>query len=219
MILKYGREIDFDAFMKELEAAFKGYKVPIVTLIAIQQRDPFKVLISTILSSRTKDETTAAASGRLYEVADCPEKLAALTVEQIERLIYPVGFYKTKAPRIKAAAKKLLDDYHGNVPDSLEKLLEFEGVGRKTANLVLGEAFKKEAICVDVHVHRISNRLGLIKTNTPFETEMELEKILPRKHWIRYNTYLVAHGQHTCRPVGPKCGQCLVSDYCKRVGV
>jgi endonuclease-3 len=219
MIKKYGREIDFDALMKDLKAAFESYKVPIVTLIAVQESDPFKVLISTILSSRTKDETTAAASHRLYEAADVPEKLAALPVEKIEKLIFPVGFYKTKAPRIKAAAQKLIDEYHGKVPDSLDELLKFEGVGRKTANLVLGEAFKKEAICVDVHVHRISNRLGLIKTTTPFETEMEMQKILPKKHWIRYNTYLVAHGQNTCRPIGPKCGQCLISEYCKRVGV
>ncbi len=219
MITKYGRIMDFDELMKDLIAAFAGYKVPIVTLIAVQESAPFKVLISTMLSSRTKDETTAAASVRLYAAADTPEKLSKLPVEQIEKLIFPVGFYKTKAPRIKAAAQKLLDEYGGNVPDSLDELLKFEGVGRKTANLVLGEAFRKEAICVDVHVHRISNRLGIIKTATPFETEMELQKILPRRHWIRYNTYLVAHGQNTCKPISPRCGQCLIYRHCKRVGV
>jgi len=219
MITKYGRNIDFDELMDDLKAAFGGYKVPIVTLIAVQESDPFKVLISTMMSSRTKDETTAGASTRLYAVADTPEKMAKLTVEQIEKLIFPVGFYKTKAPRIKAAARKLIDEYGGNVPGELDELLKFEGVGRKTANLVLGEAFRKEAICVDVHVHRISNRLGLIKTDTPFETEMELQKILPRRHWIRYNTYLVAHGQNTCKPIGPRCGQCLIYKHCKRVGV
>ncbi len=219
MITEYGRQFDFDALMDDLKAAFEGYKVPIVTLIAVQESAPFKVLISTMLSSRTKDETTAAASTRLYAVADTPQMLASLPVEQIEKLIFPVGFYKTKAPRIKAAAQKLLDEYDGMVPASLDELLKFAGVGRKTANLVLGEAFMKEAICVDVHVHRISNRLGLIQTATPFETEMELQKILPSRHWIRYNTYLVAHGQNTCRPIGPKCGQCLIYRHCKRVGV
>lgn len=219
MIKKYGREIDFDDLMAELKDAFSGYKVPIITFIAVMQDNPFKVLISTMLSSRTKDDVTAEGSRKLYAIADTPEKLAVLPVARIEKLIYPVGFYKTKAPRIKAAAQKLLDDYDGNVPDTLEQLLEFDGVGRKTANLVLGEAFAKEAICVDVHVHRISNRMGLIKTDTPFETEMELQKILPRRHWIRYNTYLVAHGQNTCRPIGPRCGVCLISKYCKRVGV
>ncbi len=219
MLKKYGKEFDFDLLMKDLAVAFKSYKVPIVTLIAVQQQDPFKVLISTILSSRTKDDVTAAASKRLYEAADTPSTLAVLPVSKIEKLIFPVGFYKTKAPRIKAAAQKLLDEFDGQVPNELEKLLTFEGVGRKTANLVLGEAFNKEAICVDVHVHRISNRMGFIKTSTPFETEMDLQKILPKKHWIRYNTYLVAHGQNTCKPIKPKCSECLISKYCKRVGV
>lgn len=219
MITAYGKKIDFDDLMSELAEAFKGYKVPIVTLMAVQHNSPFKVLVSTMLSARTKDETTAVASERLYAVADTPEKLSKLTVKQIEKLIYPVGFYKTKAPRIKAAAKKLVDEYSSEVPNSMEELLSFEGVGRKTANLVLGEAFDEEAICVDVHVHRISNRLGLIKTKTPFETEMELEKILPRKHWIRYNTYLVAHGQHTCKPISPICSKCRISRLCKRKDV
>ena len=219
MIKKYGKEIDFEALMKDLADAFKGYKVPIVTLIAVQQDNPFKVLISTMLSARTKDEVTAAASERLYAVADTAPKLALLPVEQIEKLIYPVGFYKTKAPKLKAAAAKILNEYDGKVPARLDELLKFDGVGRKTANLVLGEAFNKEAICVDVHVHRISNRLGLIKTANPFETEMALQKILPKKHWIRYNTYLVAHGQNTCKPIKPRCQDCLISRYCKRIGV
>ncbi|MCK5001281.1 MAG: endonuclease III [Anaerohalosphaera sp.] len=216
MITAYGKKIDFDVLMSQLKEAFKEYKVPIVTLMAVQHNSPFKVLISTMLSARTKDETTAAASKRLYKAADTPEKLSKLTVNRIEKLIYPAGFYKTKAPRIKAAAKKIIDEYSGQVPNSMEELLSFDGVGRKTANLVLGEAFAEEAICVDVHVHRISNRLGLIRTNTPYETEMELEKILPRKHWIRYNTYLVAHGQHTCKPISPICSKCRIIQFCKR---
>ncbi len=219
MILKYGREFDFDALMKELEKVFSTYKVPIVTLIAVQERDPFKVLISTMLSARTKDEVTAEASRRLYKVAPTPEKLSKLEVSKIEELIYPTGFYKTKAPKIKAAAQKLIDEYDSKVPDSMDELLKFDGVGRKTANLVLGEAFDKEAICVDVHVHRISNRLGLMKTKDPFETEMALAKILPRKHWIRYNTFLVAHGQHTCKPISPFCSKCAIKDFCQQKNV
>lgn len=205
--------------MGTLKEVFATYKVPIVTLIAVQEDNPFKVLISTMLSARTKDEVTAEVSARLYKIADTPEKLAKLSVSRIEKLIYPIGFYKTKAPRIRNAAKKLLDEYDGKVPDSIDELLKFEGVGRKTANLVLGEAFKKHAICVDVHVHRISNRLGIIKTKTPHETELELEKILPRQHWIRYNTYLVAHGQHTCKPISPFCSRCVIKDFCKQKGV
>lgn len=218
-ITPYGKKIDFAGLMEQLSEAFKTYKVPIVTLIAVQEHSPYKVLISTMLSARTKDETTAAASAKLYKKAPTPDKLAALSVEEIEKLIYPVGFWRTKAPRIKAAAAKIVDEYAGQVPQTIEELMSFEGVGRKTANLVLGEAFAKDAICVDVHVHRISNRLGLIETATPFETEQMLEKILPKEHWIRYNTYIVAHGQHTCKPISPICSQCKIAQYCKRIGV
>ncbi|MGE4286718.1 MAG: endonuclease III [Phycisphaerae bacterium] len=218
-ITAYGKKFDFEPLMRDLADVFKTYQVPIITLLAVQEDSPFKVLISTMLSARTKDETTAAASERLYAVAPTAEKLAVLDLEQVEKLIYPVGFWKTKAPRIKAAAQKILEDFAGRVPDTIEELTSFEGVGRKTANLVLGEAFKTPAICVDVHVHRISNRIGLIETKTPYETEQMLETILPREHWIRYNTYIVAHGQNTCKPISPICSKCAISAYCKRIGV
>ena len=216
---EYGKSFDFDDFMQELEIAFVNYKVPVVTLIALQEKDPFKVLISTMLSARTKDEVTIAASRRLYAVADTPEKLSKLGVGEIEKLIYPTGFYKTKAPKIKAAAQRMIDDYSGKVPDDMDELLKFDGVGRKTANLVLGEAFRKNAVCVDTHVHRISNRLGIMETKNPFETEMILRDILPEKYWITYNTFLVAHGQSVCNPVSPKCSECKIIKFCRKVGV
>ncbi|ARN56204.1 endonuclease III domain-containing protein [Sedimentisphaera salicampi] len=218
-ITPYGKEIDIASLMESLRISFDNYQIPIVTLIAVQEKDPFKVLISTMLSSRTKDQTTAAASKRLYERANTPQELAELPESEIEKLIYPVGFWRTKAPRIKAAAQKLIDSFNGQVPQSIEELMSFEGVGRKTANLVLGEAFRKEAICVDVHVHRISNRLGIIETKTPYETEQMLEEVLPKKHWIRYNTYIVAHGQQICKPISPICSQCPITAFCKRIGV
>src|SRR3990172_6904161 len=163
-VTAYGKAFGYGSFMSRMEVIVKDYNVPVVTLIAMQEKDPFKILISTMLSARTKDETTAKASEKLFKRAGSPEELTKLDVSEIEQLIYPVGFYKTKAPRIKAAAQKLLDEYDGKVPDDMDALLEFPGVGRKTANLVLGEAFKKDSVCVDTHVHRISNRLGIVKT-------------------------------------------------------
>ncbi len=175
--------------------------------------------MGTILSARTKDETTAEACHRLFKKAPTVHKLAKLSEQKIAELIYPVGFYKTKARHMVAAVDRLLKEYNGEVPDTMDALLTLPGVGRKTANLVLGEAFKKEAICVDTHVHRISNLLGLLKTKTPHETERALATVLPKKHWILYNTYLVAHGQTVCRPTSPKCSQCQIADFCQRVGV
>jgi endonuclease-3 len=205
--------------MKTLKTIFASYQnVPIVTLIA-EKETPYQVLIGTILSARTKDETTAEACARLFKQAPTVRKLAGLTEQQLAKLIYPVGFYKTKAKHLKAAADMLIAEFKGRVPDTLEDLLRLPGVGRKTANLVLGEAFNKHAICVDTHVHRISNRLGLLRTNTPAETEQALEQILPKRHWIRYNTYLVAHGQMVCKPISPLCSQCKIRSFCRRVGV
>ncbi|MCP4450836.1 MAG: endonuclease III [Planctomycetes bacterium] len=203
-----------------LKNAFESYgNVPIITLIASQDRSPFQVLIGTILSARTKDETTAQACTRLFKRAPTLEKMAKLSASQIEELIYPVGFSKTKAKHIKATTALLLNDHNGQVPDTMDDLLTLPGVGRKTANLVLGEAFKKQAICVDTHVHRISNLLGLLRTKTPHETERALATVLPKTHWILYNTYLVAHGQTVCRPTSPICSQCQIRDFCQRVGV
>jgi endonuclease-3 len=216
----YGRRFDFDDFMRAIKKAFESYNdIPIVTFIAVQENDPFKVLISTILSARTKDQTTGEACKRLFKAAPDAASLAALSEKKIEKLIYPVGFYHTKAKNIRAAARALLEQHNAQVPATLEQLLTLPGVGRKTANLVLGEAFQTEAICVDTHVHRISNRLGLITTSTPAETEKALTTILPKTHWIRYNTYLVAHGQKVCKPISPLCTQCRVTSFCKQVGV
>ncbi len=204
--------------MRELEESYKQYFEPIVTRIG-KENYPFKVLISTVLSLRTKDKVTERATTNLFKLASTPKEMLKLSEEQIRKAIYPVGFYKRKAKVIKDICKDLIKKYHGRVPDSLDELLKLNGVGRKTANLVLTEGFNKPGLCVDTHVHRISNRLGLVTTKTPYETEMSLRKILPRKFWKLYNSYLVAHGQNTCTPISPKCSQCRLYNYCEKFGV
>ena len=179
----------------------------------------FEVLVSTILSLRTKDEVTAQAAARLFEKARTPESLIALGEERTARLIYPVGFYPTKAKRLMDISRILIDQYKGQVPDTMEALLALPGVGRKTANLVLVEGFGIPAICVDTHVHRISNRIGYVKTKTPEQTEMVLRKKLPKKHWVNYNELLVAFGQVICRPISPFCSNCPVNQMCPAIGV
>ena len=205
--------------MKIMEKRYVEFKDPIVTEIAERTRDPFRILISTILSLRTKDEVTAEASKRLFQVADTPEKILNLKTNRIERLIYPVGFYKTKAKRLKQVCRILVEEYNGRVPDSLDELLRLPGVGRKTANLVITLGYGKPGICVDTHVHRISNRLGYVDTKTPEQTEMELRKKLPRKWWIKYNDLLVTWGQNICTPISPRCSICPVAKYCEKKGV
>lgn len=195
------------------------WDVPAVTLEAESSRDPFRVLISTVLSLRTKDETTARASRRLFKLADNPRDMLALSEEEIIEAIYPVGFYRTKAKNIRQICADLIANYDSEVPDNLDELLKLNGVGRKTANLVLTLGYGKHGICVDTHVHRISNRLGYIETSAPDDTEMALRKKLPRKHWIDYNSLLVAFGQHLCRPISPICSSCPVENYCGKVGV
>lgn len=202
-----------------MEKRYVEFKDPIVTEIAERTRDPFRILISTILSLRTKDEVTAEASKRLFQVADTPEKILNLKTNRIERLIYPVGFYKTKAKRLKQVCRILVEEYNGRVPDSLDELLRLPGVGRKTANLVITLGYGKPGICVDTHVHRISNRLGYVDTKTPEQTEMELRKKLPRKWWIKYNDLLVTWGQNICTPISPRCSICPVAKYCEKKGV
>lgn len=196
----------------------KKWRTPAVTQIAFR-RDPFQVLISTILSLRTKDPVTLAASRRLFEWAKTPRQMLKLRERKISQLIYPVGFYRTKAKTLREVSKRLLREYKGQVPPHLEELLKFKGVGRKTANLVLTLGFRKLGICVDTHVHRISNRFGLVKTKTPDETEFALRKILPKKYWIPYNDLLVAFGQTLCRPLSPWCSRCPVESFCEKVGV
>ncbi|HDI83836.1 MAG TPA: endonuclease III [candidate division WOR-3 bacterium] len=205
--------------LKIMEKRYVEFKDPIVTEIAERTRDPFRILISTILSLRTKDEVTAEASKRLFQVADTPEKILNLKTNRIERLIYPVGFYKTKAKRLKQVCRILVEEYNGRVPDSLDELLRLPGVGRKTANLVITLGYGKPGICVDTHVHRISNRLGYVDTKTPEQTEMELRKKLPPRWWIKYNDLLVTWGQNICTPISPRCSICPVAKYCEKKGV
>ena len=196
-----------------------SWNAPIVGFIAMQSRDPFKTLISCILSLRTKDQTTLIASERLFARADTPAKMLALSARTLERLIYPVGFYRTKARVIRGICRDLIDKFHGRVPDEIDQLMTLKGVGRKTANLVVTEAFAKPGICVDTHVHRISNRWGLVKTKTPDRTEIALREILPRRHWLEYNGILVAFGQTICHPTSPWCSRCKIADLCPRIGV
>lgn len=205
--------------VKTLRKAVRDLTMPAVTLVGKKWKSPFMVLISCILSLRTKDEVTIAASRRLFKLATNPKKMAVLSVEKIARTIYPVGFYKTKARNIKSICRTLVDKFNGKVPCDIDILLTLRGVGRKTANLVLTEGFGKLGVCVDTHVHRISNRLGYVKTKTPHETEWALRKKLPKRFWIEYNTLLVAWGQNMCRPTSPFCSRCDIRKWCPRVGV
>jgi|TARA_B100001971_G_C18257310_1_gene583287 endonuclease-3 len=202
-----------------LKRDYPKFRTPIVTEFAERTRDPFKVLISCLLSLRTKDETTAKASKRLFELGESPEEMVKLSEERIRDAIYPVGFYKTKAKRIKEICKRLIEEYESKVPDTIDELLKFKGVGRKTANLVVTQGYGKLGICVDTHVHRISNRLGLVKTKTPEKTEFALRELLPKEYWIVYNDLLVSYGQNVCVPISPFCSKCSIREFCKRVGV
>ena len=187
--------------------------------MAARREDPFAVLLSTMISLRTKDEVTASASARLLARAGSPQALAALSEAVISRLIYPAGFYRTKARHLRQTARLLVERHGGRVPAAMEELLALPGVGRKTANLVRNLGFGLEGICVDTHVHRISNRLGWVRTRTPLETERALEAVLPRRYWIPVNGLLVAFGQRTCTPQSPRCSACPIRAHCARVGV
>ncbi len=210
---------NIDRFVGTLKKQYRDWDAPVITLIASHGGSPFEVLVATILSLRTKDEVTAVAAKRILSKANTPADLLVLDEKTIEKLIYPVGFYPTKAKQLRRISRILLDKYNGRVPDTIEALLELPGVGRKTANLVLVEGFGQEAICVDTHVHRISNRIGYVKTKTPEQTEFALRKKLPRKHWVIYNELLVAFGQVLCRPISPWCSRCPVDHMCPQVGV
>jgi endonuclease-3 len=202
-----------------IEKDIKKKELPIVTKLAEENRDPFKILISTLLSLRTKDEVTAAATERLFALSKTPAEMEKLSEEQIRKAIYPVGFYRNKAETILDVCRTLRERFDSRVPESIEDLLTIRGVGRKTANLVVALGYNGPGLCVDTHVHRISNRLGYVHTKTPEETEFALREKLPRKYWIRYNTLMVSFGRNTCRPVSPFCSTCSVSTYCKRIGV
>ncbi len=191
---------------------------PVKNFIQNSGENNFQILISTILSSRTKDETTSAVSRRLFSIIKTPED-ALLNSDKLEELIYPVGFYRTKARRIVEIAKILKERYNCKVPENINDLLDLPGVGRKTANIVLNRCFGKKVISVDTHVHRISNRLGFVNTKTPYETEIELKKILPEKWWKNYNEIIVAFGQKICTPLSPFCSLCPVEMYCPKINV
>ena len=209
---------DIDIVLKSIRHENKRFIEPIVTTIS-RKRTPFHVLISCLLSLRTKDQTTREASRRLFAVADNPEEMMKIPIPKLEKLIYPVGFYRTKARKIKEICKILIGEYHGRVPDEIDELLKLNGVGRKTANLVVTLGYKKPGICVDTHVHRITNRLGYVKTKNPHETEFTLREKLPKKYWLTINDLLVTYGQNLCVPISPKCSICAVNTYCQKVGV
>ncbi len=213
------KQIDIRRVVEGLRWATKDLPDPSVTMVGKKWKNPFLVLISCLLSLRTKDETTLPASERLFKLADNPQDMLRLSLDQIQKAIYPVGFYKTKARSIHSICSHLIDRYAGQVPDDIDELLTLHGVGRKTANLVLTEGFGKLGVCVDTHVHRISNRLGYVKTKTPEETEWSLRKKLPKEFWIEYNSLLVVWGQNVCKPISPFCSDCPISNDCLRVGV
>ncbi len=207
--------------MRTLKRQMRDLELPAVEKISEDQaEDPFQILIATALSARTQDATTHAASTRLFAVARTPKAMAKLSLEQIERLIYPVSFYRNKAVNVKACCEMLLREFGGRVPGTMDELVRLPGVGRKTANLVLILGFRsKDNICVDIHVHRISNRLGWVRTKMPEETEQALYRVTERRWWADINLYLVTWGQNICRPVRPRCGDCAIAGDCPRIGV
>ena len=211
--------IDINHFITTLAREVEKYQVPVVDLIAVQTKDPFKVLVATILSARTKDEVTSKASAKLFKKAPDLESLAKLSEVELAKLIYPVGFYKNKAGYLAKLPAALKELFNGTIPDDVESLTKLPGVGRKTANLVVAVAFNKPAICVDTHVHRIMNIWGYVKTKTPLETEMALRQKLPAEYWIRVNSILVAFGQGTCKSVRPHCDRCIIASQCPQIGV
>jgi endonuclease-3 len=202
-----------------LKRYFKKTPSPVAHFMEVRTFEPFHVLVATILSARTRDQTTTLAAERLFRVIGSLEDLRKLPIKKLETLIYPVGFYKTKARMLKHLPAAVTTLTGGTLPDTVEELIKLPGVGRKTANLVVTEAFDGYGICVDIHVHRISNRLGLLKTTTPEQTETVLRKILPRRYWKTWNRHLVAFGQTLCFPQNPRCGICPIHSLCHRVGV
>ena len=210
---------DIHEVMALLAGAVKSWPSPAVTIVSQREGDPFKVLVSCLLSLRTQDRTTGPASERLFALADTPAKMLSLSREEIEHAIYPVGFYRNKAAQILAICRVLLENYNGAVPDDLDELLTFKGVGRKTANLVMTLGFGRAAICVDTHVHRICNRWGYTSTKTPEETEFALRAKLPLEYWPVINDYLVTFGQNHCTPLSPRCSTCVLAPFCDKAGV
>jgi len=209
---------DINKVVRILKDQNKKFAASAITKVA-GERDPFLVLISCLLSLRTKDAVTSAASNRLFSMAKTPEGMVGLSTTDIEKAIYPVGFYRRKAMQIREISKTLIEENDSKVPDEIDDLLKLKGVGRKTANIVVTFGFNKPGIAVDTHVHRISNRLGIVLTKTPDQTEFELRRILPEEYWRDFNDLLVVHGQNVCTPISPKCSVCPISGYCGAVGV
>lgn len=210
---------DIHEAIRILKEEVSHWETPAVTIVSQREGDPFKVLISCILSLRTHDRTTGPASLRLFGLAGSPAEMAVLSEEDIVGAIYPVGFYRTKARQIREICGRLLVDYGGRVPDEIDELLKLKGVGRKTANLVVTLGFGKPGICVDTHVHRICNRWGYVRTKSPEETEFALRSLLPAQYWLEINDLLVAFGQNHCHPVSPRCSSCRLAHLCDREGV
>lgn len=213
------RPEDIDEMIRILRREVRKMKAPVVGVIAEESNDPFRVLISCVLSLRTRDQTTEAASRRLFAIADEPQRMGRMTVARIQKAIYPVSFYRNKAKAIRGICHGLIERFGGKVPDRIEDLLSLPGVGRKTANLVVTVAYRKAGICVDTHVHRISNRWGYVRTKSPDETEQALREVLPRRHWITFNDLLVPYGQNLCTPLSPFCTRCPLTGFCMKVGV
>jgi endonuclease-3 len=213
------RESDIHAAYRLVKKEITKWRDPVLGIIAEQSHDPFQILIACILSLRTKDQTTREASQRLFHLAKDPASLINIPIKKIEQAIYPVGFYRNKAKQIHGICRTLLQQFGGQVPDTINALLTLKGVGRKTANLVVTVGFHKPGICVDIHVHRISNRWGYVQTLTPEHTEEALRQKLPKRYWITFNDLLVPFGQNLCRPVSPYCSQCPVTRYCAKVDV
>lgn len=213
------RDEDIHAVLRIVRREIKKWSEPVVGIVASQSSNPFMILIACVLSLRTKDQTTNEACQRLFALASDLTSMRRLSLKRLQQAIYPVGFYRTKAKQIRQICHRLLNSYGGKVPDSIDELLTLNGVGRKTANLIVTVGYKKPGICVDVHVHRICNRWGYVKTLKPEETEVVLRRKLPQRYWITFNDLLVPFGQNLCRPISPFCSQCKLSSFCQRVGV
>lgn len=210
--------MNLENIIRKLREYYKQNNKTLIDRVSTE-KDPFKVLISCILSQRSKDEMTEKVSNELFKIVHKPEDLINLENRELEKILYSIGFYKVKARRLKEVSKILIEKYNGSVPDKLNELLKLPGVGRKTANIVITKGFNKNGIAVDTHVHRISNRLGLVRTKRPEETEINLKKAIPEKYWIELNDYLVNFGKNICTPISPKCSICPIEKYCKKVGV
>lgn len=213
------KEVNIENIYRILRKEFKKHRMPVVDLIEVKTKSPIHVLLGTILSARTKDEVTSKASAKLFSKVKKINNLNKLSVKEVEKLIYPVGFYKTKAKHLKKLPVVLEKEFNGEIPDTVEELIKLPGVGRKTANLVVAVGFHKPGMCIDTHMHRIFNRFGYIKTKNPFESEMALRKKMPVKYWEKINSLIVSYGQNLCTPISPWCSKCVIKDYCNQVDV